>query len=372
MGPGVSRGLGPAIAGARVVVCCGSGGVGKTTTAAAIALHAAGDGLRVVLVTVDPAKRLADALGIEGGLTNEPSALDLGPIPGELWASMLDTEATFDDLVRDEAGSPEQAERILANRFYRNIAGGLSGTEEYMAAEKLHQLHADDRFDLVVVDTPPSRHALDFLEAPARLVRFIDHRLFRLLTLPARGGLRVLNLAAQPVLRTIGKVVGGDVLADAIAFVQAFEGMQDGFRARAAAVTALFADPATRFVVVTTPRHDAVAEAEFFVARLGERGVQPAALVVNRTQPRFGRATAAGARAEVAEATDPAVAAAWGNLAALLELADREDDAVTAIATATPITVRVPQQDDDVHDLEGVAGIGDALFATGSGGGRVR
>lgn len=368
-----SGGLGPALGDAQVVICCGSGGVGKTTTAAAIALQLARRGARVVVITIDPAKRLADALGLAGGLSNEPQRLDPGDdLDGELWACMLDTTATFDDLVRAEAAGPAQSDAILANRFYRNIASGLSGTEEYMAAEKLYQLHADERFDVVVVDTPPSRHALDFLEAPARLSRFIDHRLFRLLMLPARGGLRVLNLAAQPVLRTIGKVVGGDVLTDAIAFCQAFDGMQGGFRERADAVTRLFADAATRFVVVTTPRADTVQEATFFVERLGERGAEPAALVVNKSQPRFGRTSAATARREAARATDPADALAWSNLAELVEVADAERLSTAELAGQAPLAVWVPQLDGDVHDLDAIARIGEALFATRSPTGRVR
>jgi anion-transporting ArsA/GET3 family ATPase len=346
--------------------------VGKTTAAAAIGLRAAVDGARVVVVTIDPAKRLADAFGLAGGLANEPARIEVPDAAGELWASMLDTRATFDALVRAEAESAAQAEAILANRFYRNIAGGLSGTEEYMAAEKLYQLHADDRFDLIVVDTPPSRHALDFLEAPGRLTRFIDHRLFRWLMLPARSGLKVLNLAAQPVLRTIGKVVGGDVLADAIAFFQGFEGMQGGFRRRAEAVTTLFTDASTRFLVVTTPRHDAVAEATFFVDRLAERGATPAAIVVNRTQPRFGKLTAAAARDEADAASDPDAAAAWANLAELTAVADGEDAAVAAITGRAPRSVRVPQLTDDVHDLEALRLIGDALFATRATSTRVR
>jgi hypothetical protein len=168
------------------------------------------------IVTIDPAKRLADALGLPEGLSNEPARLLLDPaVGGELWAMMLDTAATFDGLVRANAPNAEQAERILANGFYRNIAGALSGTQEYMAAERLHALHADGRFDVVVVDTPPSRHALDFLDAPGTLTRFLDHPLVRLLMLPTRRGLKALNIATQPVLRTIGKVVGGEVLADA-------------------------------------------------------------------------------------------------------------------------------------------------------------
>ena len=219
------------LAAADVVVCCGSGGVGKTTVSAALGMQAARLGRRAVVVTIDPAKRLADALGVPGGLTNDPVQLTIDA-SGELWALMLDTATTFDGLVRANAENPEQAERILANRFYRNVAGSLSGTQEYMAAERLHALHADPRFDLVIVDTPPTRNALDFLDAPSTLARFIDHPLFKLLMVPTRRGLKVLNLAAQPVLKTIGRVVGGDVLADAVAFFQAFSGMETGFRDR--------------------------------------------------------------------------------------------------------------------------------------------
>ncbi|MEM1333563.1 MAG: ArsA-related P-loop ATPase, partial [Actinomycetota bacterium] len=171
------------LSGSDVIVCCGSGGVGKTTTAAVIGIEASRQGRRAVVVTIDPARRLADALGLDDGLGPEPSRIDLAtlagpgepPAPGELWAMMLDTGATFDGLVRQHAGDDEQVERILGNRFYRNMAGAMSGTQEYMAAETLHALHHDDRFDLVIVDTPPSRNALDFLEAPGVLSRFLDH-----------------------------------------------------------------------------------------------------------------------------------------------------------------------------------------------------
>ena len=190
----------------RILVCCGSGGVGKTTTAAALALEAAKAGRRAVVVTIDPAKRLADALGL-AGLTGTPSQID-GDWPGELWALMLDTKSTFDDLVTRNAGDPQQAERILQNRFYRNISGALSGTQEYMAMEKLYELHQETDFDLVVVDTPPTRNALDFIDAPRRLSRFLDHRLFRMVMSPGRGIVKAVNVAAQTFLRTVAKVVG--------------------------------------------------------------------------------------------------------------------------------------------------------------------
>lgn len=355
---------------AKIIVSCGSGGVGKTTAAAAIALHAASLGKRAVVVTIDPARRLADALGMSEGLGNEPTRVQLddeSEVPGELWAMMLDPATTFDGLVRQYAETPERAERILANTFYHNIAGALSGTQEYMAAEKLYQLHRDERFDLVVVDTPPSRHALDFLDAPATLTRFINHRLFRLLMLPARKGLKVLNVAAQPVLRTIGKVVGGDVLADAIAFFQAFEGMERGFRDRADSVADLLHSPVTRYVLVASPRLDTVQEARYFASRLAESKLTVAAVIVNRLQPRFGHTTSAEAtlKADRAEADGNAnLAALWRNLSEVRALADAEEGVIAPLVreTGKSIVQRVPLLAEDVHDLGGLREIESHLF----------
>ena len=364
---------------AEIIVSCGSGGGGKTTAAAAIAMHAAALGKRVVVVTIDPARRLADALGLADGLSNEPTRvhLDLGPNAeafGELWAMMLDPATTFDGLVRQYAETPERAERILANSFYHNIAGALSGTQEYMAAEKLYQLHRDHRFDLVVVDTPPTRNALDFLDAPATLTRFINHRLFRLLMLPARTGLKVLNVAAQPVLRTIGKVVGGDVLADAIAFFQAFEGMETGFRDRADSVSELLHSSITHYVLVASARHDTVEEARYFAARLADSKLSVAAVIVNRLQPRFGDATAeqaltAAATAETAG--DHNLAGLWRNLAELRALADAEEGVIAPLIADTGDTAihRVPLLADDVHDLGGLREIAGHLFKVWPSGG---
>ena len=364
---------------AEIIVSCGSGGVGKTTAAAAIAMHAAALGKRVVVVTIDPARRLADALGLADGLSNEPTRvhLDLGPNSeafGELWAMMLDPATTFDGLVRQYAETPERAERILANSFYHNIAGALSGTQEYMAAEKLYQLHRDHRFDLVVVDTPPTRNALDFLDAPATLTRFINHRLFRLLMLPARKGLKVLNVAAQPVLRTIGKVVGGDVLADAIAFFQAFEGMETGFRDRADSVSELLHSSITHYVLVASARHDTVEEARYFAARLADSKLSVAAVIVNRLQPRFGDATAEQAltAAATAEAAgDRNLAGLWRNLAELRALADAEEGVIAPLIADTGDTAihRVPLLADDVHDLGGLREIAGHLFKIWPSGG---
>ena len=290
-----------------IVICCGSGGVGKTTTAAAIALEGARLGRRAVVVTIDPAKRLADALGLSGGLTNAPTTIE-GPWSGTLSALMLDTKSTFDALVTRYAVDDTQTQRILGNRFYRNISGALSGTQEYMAAEKLYELHDGGDFDLVVVDTPPTRNALDFLDAPARLVRFLDHRLYRALMTPTRAYLRAVGLAAQAFLRTVAKVVGGEVLGDAIAFFQAFDGMEAGFRERAERVLHLLGASETAYVLVTSPRRESVEEADFFARRLGEGGLVVAALIVNRMHPSFGDGNPASAAREAALARAAAAA----------------------------------------------------------------
>ena len=345
-----------------ILVCCGSGGVGKTTTAAALALEAARAGRRAVVVTIDPAKRLADALGL-AGLTGTPSKID-GDWSGELWALMLDTKSTFDDLVTKNAGDEQQAQRILGNRFYRNISGALSGTQEYMAMEKLYELHQQTDFDLVVVDTPPTRNALDFIDAPRRLSRFLDHRLFRMVTSPSRGMLRAVNVAAQAFLRTVAKVVGAEVIEDAIAFFQAFEGMEQGFRDRAEAVFHLLSDDDTAFVLVASPRRDTIDEARFFAAKLGEADIAVRALIVNRMHPAFGDglAEATAERARTFEGTD--LGGLYRNLAEFQLVASREEEHLSGLAAAVapaPV-VRVPFLPTDVHDVAGLTEVAGHLL----------
>jgi anion-transporting ArsA/GET3 family ATPase len=354
----------------RIVICCGSGGVGKTTTAAAIALEGARQGRRAVVVTIDPAKRLADALGLSGGLTDVPTEID-GPWSGSLSALMLDTKSTFDALVSRYSVDDEQAQRILANRFYRNISGRLSGTQEYMAAEKLYELHDDKNFDLVVVDTPPTRNALDFLDAPGRLVRFLDHRLYRVLMTPTRAYLRAVGVAAQAFLRTVSKVVGGEVLGDAIAFFQAFDGMEAGFRERAERVLHLLEAPETAYVLVTSPRRESVEEADFFARRLAEGNLVVAALIVNRMHPSFGQGAGDGdgraARdAAVSQAGTP-LGALWANLADFREVAASEEAQFGSLATrvAPAPVVHVPVLRSDVHDLAGLAEVAGYIFGEG-------
>ena len=334
-----------------VVVCCGSGGVGKTTTAATLAVEAARQGRRACVVTIDPAKRLADALGLDG-LSNTPGRV-AGDWPGELDALMLDTKSTFDALVTRYAASPEQAEGILANRVYRNMSGALSGTQEYMAMEKLHELATSGAYDLIVIDTPPTRNALDFLDAPRRLTRFLDNRVFKLLMMPTRAYMKAVSLATQTFLRTISKVVGGEVVADAVAFFHAFEGMEQGFRERADDVSRLLQASSTAFVLVTSPRRDAVEEAEFFADQLQEAGIDVDALVVNRLHPSFGNAAAPEGLGDLGR-----------NLRDFRSIAEREEqhfqDLASRIAPA-PVA-RVPFLVGDVHDLEGLGLVGRHLF----------
>src|SRR4029077_16916036 len=207
---------------------------------------------------------------------------------GRLSALMLDTKSTFDVLVARNAASPEQAQRILDNSFYRNVSGALGGTQEYMAMEKLHELHADGNFDLIVIDTPPTRHALDFLDAPRRLLRLLDNRIFRMLMMPTRAYLRVASVAVQAFLRTVAKVVGSEAIDDVVSFFRAFEGMEAGLRDRALAVEALLAAPETGFVLITSPRRDAMEEAQYFSQQLARTGKKIDALIVNRVHPSFG------------------------------------------------------------------------------------
>lgn len=365
-------GLGPLLQRGNMLVCCGSGGVGKTTVAAALALAGAKAGLRACVVTIDPARRLADALGLE----TLPNVSHRVPIDlaagehGELWALMLDPKSTFDALVERYAESPDQAQRILDNRLYRNISGALSGTQEYMAAEKLYELAEEGRFDLLVVDTPPSRNALDFLEAPARLSRFLDNRLFRLVVMPARSYLKAVSMAAQAFVRTVAKVVGAEVVDDAVAFFQAFDGMEEGFRERAERVDELLGGASTAFVLVASARKDTVAEAMYFTDRLEEMGKSPQALVANRLHPRFGRegsesltdlAASDRARAD-SLGEDTPLGALYANLAEFRQVAEREDEVLSAlIERVSPAPVcRVPYLEGDVSDLQSldrVAGI---------------
>ncbi len=266
-----------------VVLCLGSGGVGKTTVAAALGLELAQRGERVVVLTIDPARRLADALGIERELGNEPQRVTAHDNGGELWATMLDQAETFESVVRSEARTPDQADRILANPLFRNLTRSLSGTNEYMAAERLHQLHRDERFDRIVVDTPPSRHVLDFLDSPGRLNRFVNHRLYRSVFAP-KGLLRTVGVGTQLVLRLLGRIVGGQLVDDVVTFFANFEGLDSGFDRRAREIDQVLT-MGTTFVLVTTPRHQALDEAAWIAGNVSQRVGGIDAVIVNRACP---------------------------------------------------------------------------------------
>ncbi|MDT7704530.1 MAG: hypothetical protein QOG20_137 [Pseudonocardiales bacterium] len=347
----------------RVIVCCGSGGVGKTTTSAALAVRAAERGRRVVVLTIDPAKRLAQALGLEI-LGNEPRRVDAAD--GDLDAMMLDMRRTFDQMVETHA-EPGRAESIIANPFYQTISSSFSGTQEYMAMEKLGQLVATGEWDLVVVDTPPSRSALDFLDAPQRMSTFLDGRMIRLLSSPARAGgkgLRKLVGGAFALFaKAVSTILGGQLLTDASAFVQAFDTMFGGFRERATATYELLRSPGTAFVVVAAPEPDALREAAYFVDRLSAEEMPLAGLVLNRTHPVLADLSAGKARNVADELRGTPLAAAVLRLHAdRVDLAGREESLLARFTGAHPTVAvtRVPVVS-EVGDLDGLREIGARL-----------
>lgn len=354
---------GPVPATTDVVVCLGPGGVGKTTTAAALGVAEARRGRHVVVLTIDPARRLLDALGLDGpadtprpvdlGGADTPGSLHVADTPGSLHVAMLDPGATFDDVIRAHAASDAQVERILGNRIYRNLTAGLSGVSEYMASERLRELHADPRFDLVIIDTPPSRHAFDFLDGPGRLARFVDHRIYRSVLAPRRGVLRAVNATAQLVVRTIARVVGADLVDDAVGFFAAFEGMDTGFRERASEVEQLLAAPTTAFVLVGAARRAAIGELRWIADNLERRGLHASSLVMNRlTLPDPPDADT--------DPLPPAIAEAWEQL---LSRAAAEAAVVDDVGEQLGIDEvhRVAELDRPVSDLPGMVAVADQL-----------
>jgi anion-transporting ArsA/GET3 family ATPase len=372
--------------GTQTIVCCGSGGVGKTTTAAALGLRAAELGRNVVVLTIDPARRLAQSMGLEV-LDNTPR-----PVPdvdgangGSLDAMMLDMKRTFDEVVEAHA-SPDKAEQILANPFYQALSSSFAGTSEYMAMEKLGQLRAsadagEQPWDLVVVDTPPSRSALDFLDAPQRLSSFLDGRFIRLLTAPAKAGgrayLRALSGVVGNLTSLMTRILGAQVLTDVQTFVSALDTMFGGFSERADATYARLQDAGTAFVVVASPDPDALREASYFVERLDAEGMPLAGLVVNRVQvsavPSLtaARSTAAAEQLEEDPAGDEdAVVAGLLRLHAERMLRrERETAVVRRFHGAHPDvpTTRVAAMAEDVHDLAGLRAVGEGLSASSGG-----
>jgi anion-transporting ArsA/GET3 family ATPase len=354
----------------RVVVCCGAGGVGKTTTAAAMALRAAEYGRTVVVLTIDPAKRLAQALGVKD-LGNTPQRVPLAPeVTGELHAMMLDMRRTFDEMVVQYSGA-DRADAILENQFYQTVATSLAGTQEYMAMEKLGQLLAEDKWDLVVVDTPPSRNALDFLDAPKRLGSFMDSRLWRLLLAPGRGIGRLVTGAVGLAMKALSTVLGSQMLSDAAGFVQSLDATFGGFREKADRTYELLKRRGTQFVVVSAAEPDALREASFFVDRLSQERMPLAGLIFNRTHPMLCdlNAEKANEAAEQLEASggdagpDALTAAILRIHADRAMTAKREVRLLSRFTGANPAVavVGVPSLPFDVSDLEALRAIADQI-----------
>jgi anion-transporting ArsA/GET3 family ATPase len=358
----------------RIVVCCGSGGVGKTTTAAALGVRAAEEhGRRTVVLTIDPARRLAQALGLTE-LSNTPRTVKgvSAANGGELSAMMLDMKRTFDEVVLT-ATDATRAEEIFANPFYQAMSSTFSGTQEYMAMEKLGQLRARDEWDLIIVDTPPSRSALDFLDAPARLSRFLDGRMLRILLAPARaGGRSMFNLVTASFgvfSRAVQKILGGQLLTDLSGFIAALDTTFGGFRERADQTYRILQAPETAFLVIAVPEPDAIREAGYFAGRLAHDRMPLHGLVLNRTHEVSAVGlSAADARTAAdnldAAGTHPGVADALRVHASLTEQVARESTVAHGFSRAHPgvPVVAIAAQPADVHDHDGLRDIG-AAFA---------
>ena len=375
-----TRTLDAAVREAHVLVTTGAGGVGKTTTAAALGLAAARAGRRTLVLTIDPARRLAQAMGI-AELTDEPRPVELpgGDAahpdgPGELWAMMLDMQTTFDRLIDRHATSADNARAIKQNRIYRTLSSTLSGTQEYMAMERLHELHEAAEWDLLVVDTPPTRSALDFLDAPKRMTSFLEGRLLRLLLKPGvaagKGVGRMVGAGATTFMRVAGRVTGMELLQDLADFFRNFEGMYDGFKQRADQVLALLRDPDSRFVVVTSPEPPPLREARFFLERLEQEGLHDAGVVVNRVQPELPRDPSPASLRRAIERLDDGATTQTLAVAYALRLLDdvrnlavrqRRDVAAALYGIDPSALVEVPLLGRGVHDMDGLDAIATRL-----------
>ena len=380
-------GLDALLASKEMVLVCGSGGVGKTTLAAAMAMSAAvNQGGKVLVMTVDPAKRLADALGI-GALGNKATKVPadafagVGVQPrGELWAAMLDTKAGWDELIRRHAPNAKVRESVLSNPLYQNITSRFVHSHDYLAMEQLHEVHATGDYDLVVVDTPPSRNALDVLDAPSRMVEFFGSRLLKWLTVPYRS--RLFNVASKPFMQIADRVLGSHFLQDIAEFFILFQAMEKGFVARAREVEALLGDPRTAFVVVSTLEAAPAHEAAYLARELGQRDYQLGAIIANRVMPTAltSRAAATSAKrlgeAVTSTAMAADVAAALGSDARTVSnvitevaarfhdvalVATREAERRAELASLAPQVLDVEALQSDVHDLSGLLAIVDNL-----------
>jgi anion-transporting ArsA/GET3 family ATPase len=357
----------------RICICTGSGGVGKTTTAAAVAIGLAARGQRVAVVTIDPARRLAGALGLEQ-LGNDPRMVEPGhfarhglELRGELWAMMLDPKRTFDDLIELLAPDSSTREQILANRIYRELSSAVAGSQEFTAVAKLYELDASGRFDVIVLDTPPSRNALDFLDAPQRLTGFLEGRALKVLTAPTGAAARIAARGSGLVFSALRHVTGVDLLADLSAFFLVLSGVVDGFAERARAVDKLLADPGTTFLIITSPEPAPVEEAIYFRRKLADAGMPFGGLIVNRmrllapTEPAIDESALTahlGGDGELAAKSVQALqdlrALARRDATSLRHLAAELDDEHPII---------VPQLDREVSDVAGLVTVQRFLFA---------
>jgi anion-transporting ArsA/GET3 family ATPase len=361
-----------------IVVACGPGGVGKTTTAAALAAMAVVEqGGRVLVLTVDPARRLADALGLKGigndevRITDEVWAEAAATPRGELWAAMLDTKQSWDDLIRTHAPDEATRQQILANPLYQNISGRFVQSHDYIAMERLYEIHSEGKYDLIVVDTPPTRNALDFLDAPQRMADFFSSRLLRWLIVPYRS--RLVNIASRPFYQVADRILGTQFLADISEFFILFQSMYDGFVERAEAVTRLLSDRRTTFMVVSTLEPTPVREAEFFSAELQARQLHLGAIVLNKVLPEYLRDTRTdklaqsmiGRAGELAEGLtdDPVVAArVLGEVSESFlnfgVVARREAEQQAELKGVPDVLVTVPFFDADIYDMRGLLQLG--------------
>jgi anion-transporting ArsA/GET3 family ATPase len=347
----------------QIVICAGAGGVGKTTTSAAIAHGMAERGLKVAVLTIDPARRLANSLGLPE-LGNEERQVEIDG-DGELWVMMLDAKRTFDELIERHAPDERTRDAVLANRIYQELSDAVAGSQEYMAMEKLYELQQEERYDLLVLDTPPTRNALDFLDAPERLSRFVDSRSLQLFLRPGRLGLKVFGRGTGMLFSILKRVTGVDLLQDLSDFFASFGDMAEGFRERAARVNELLADRGTTFLLVTSPRRDAIDETIFFHRRLLERRLPFGGAVVNRMS------TLAVQDEPVDEdELDALLGVALGRKVAgnledyqAIATRDRENvERLTRQLGGTP-PILVPHLEDDVHDIGGLAQMNEYLFA---------
>jgi anion-transporting ArsA/GET3 family ATPase len=348
----------------QVVICAGSGGVGKTTTSAAIAAGMADRGLKTAVLTIDPAKRLANSLGLSE-LGNEEARVQLDGASGELWAMMLDAKRTFDELVDTYAPDEETRDAVLANPIYTQLSNAVAGSQEYMAMEKLHELHLEGRYDLLVLDTPPSRNALDFLEAPRRLSRFIDSKSLQFFRASGRMGLGIMGRGTGLLFSVMKRATGVDLLRDLSEFFNSFGEMTDGFAERARRVEALLGDSATTFLLVTSPRAASIEEARWFARKLREEDLPFGGVVVNRVREPVRTRPSPQLDRELEAMFDPALAAkVSGTLAEHRALAERDAlnmEDLRRTLRRRPM-IQVPELRDDVHDLDGLRALNQHLF----------